>query len=356
MQRTEEGHFRGRCLPYVRALTLLRGIVAGPDAVEPIVANLKRVWQMRTFYAYYDRPFVVLAALRAEALASAQHPLARAFATEAPDALAVTREGLVQALSPARTGLWSSLATRAPQTNEVSRAVVWKWPAELAGCSNRARPIGLVDVGASGGLNLIADRLPDLWEGPGGAPLRVGVGLDVRLRVAFDLNPLDFRNDRDVAWARACIWPGDVRRVERFERAVREWCASFTGPGAPPELHALNASLVPGRLPALFAALPANGVLFVYQTVMREYMDPAKRERYEDGMRRWLATVPRGRAAWLEAEVTPHPATLALAAHVPDGGGGVRSMTLALMHVHPGVVDTYAQAAAEFAGCFKPAG
>jgi hypothetical protein len=356
IDRTEEGHFRGRCLPYVRALTVLRRIVEGPDRVDSVVANLERVWEKRVFNAYYERPFLILAALRCEAMASAQHPLARAFATENPDSLAVTRETLVDALSPARSGVWFSLATRVPQTNEVSRAVTWKWPAGLAGCSSGRRPIGLVDVGASGGLNLIADRLRDIWQDGRGAPLSVGANLEVRLRAGFDIQPLDFTVDRDLAWGRACIFPGNVERVNRFEAAVREWRACRAEKQGAPVMQALNASLVPARLPGLLDSLPRESILFVYQTIVRNYMDVAKRERYEEGMRKWLAGVRPGRAVWLEAETTNRPASLAITAHVPDGSGGLRSITLALTNVHPVVIEEYAQGVADFVDYFKTHG
>jgi hypothetical protein len=348
IDRTIVGHLRGRSLAYVRALTLLKTIVSGSQRIDEVVAALERVWRPRSFHVYYDRPFLILAALRAEALASPNHPLARGLSTEDPDPLSVTRSALLEALSPARAGLWCALAARAPQTNEVSRAVAWKWPADLAGCSGRARPLGLVDVGASGGLNLIADRLPDEWEDKTGAPLRVASDLHVCLRVGFDTAPLDFKLDEDVAWARACLWPGDVRRTVRFDRAIAEWRASDRL-AAPPAVERLNASIVPPRLPALLAKVPEEGLLIVYQTSVRAYMQKEKRERYEAGMMQWLAAVSPGRVAWIEMEATAHGASLAIVAHMPDGRGGVRSTRLGLTSAHPSVVEISAQGARDFA-------
>jgi hypothetical protein len=260
LARTEAVQFRGRSLTYVRALRYLREIVTGPDRVSAVAARLEQVWDRREFQNYFSRPFLLLAALRAEALASTDHPLARGFATENPDPLAVTRDAILASLTPERSGVWILLSSRGVQTNEVSRSVVWKWPAELAGWGNRSRPVALVDVGASGGLNLIADRLPDCWNDGAGKPLRVASKVDVCLRVGFDVQPLDFHRDDDVAWARACIWAGAAQRVERFDRAVREWrCAEQFE--VPPALHKLNASLVPARLPELLARVPTGGVL-----------------------------------------------------------------------------------------------
>jgi hypothetical protein len=352
LERTEALQFRGRSLPYVRALKCLREILAGPRRVPQVLARLEQVWDGREFNIYFSRPFLLLAALRAEALSSASHPLARGFATEDPDPSAVTRDGIAAALSPERSGIWINLSSRVVQTNEVARAVVWKWPAELACWGPTSRPLALVDVGASGGLNLIADALPDGWTDGAGKPLRVASKLDIRVRVGFDLQPLDFKRDDDVAWARACIWAGSAQRVARFDRAVQQWRRSEQIQ-APPTIHRLNAALVPPRLPELLAKLPAQGVVVLYQTACREYMAEAKRRQYEEGVLRWLAQVAPGRAVWLEAEATPErQAAFAIVAHVPDGSGGVRSMELGYTNIHPETVHVHTKGAAEFARYF----
>lgn len=353
LARTEEVQFRGRSLPYVRALGYLREILAGRDRIPVIAARLEHVWGPRVFHVYFSRPFLLLAALRAEALASADHPLARGFATENPDPLAVTRDSILASLTPERSGVWIMLSSRAVQTNEVSRAVVWRWPAELAGWGHRSRPVALVDVGASGGLNLIADRLPDSWSDGAGKPLPVASKVAVCMRVGFDLQPLDFHRDDDVAWARACIWAGAAQRVARFDHAVRQWrCAEQLE--VPPVLHKLNAALVPARLPELLARVPAGGVLVLYQTAVREYTALSHRRRYEEGVRQWLARTPPRRAVWIEAEATPErQAAFAIVAHVPDGAGGIQSMELGYTNIHPDSVHVHAKRATEFAKYFS---
>jgi hypothetical protein len=352
LARTEALQFRGRSLPYVRALQHLQEVVAGPNRVLTIVNRLKNAWEGRQFNVYFSRPFLLLAAMRAEAMESPDHPLARGFASEDPDPSAVTREAILAALSPERSGVWIMLASRVTQTNDVSRSVLWKWAAELAGWSNARRPVALVDVGASGGLNLIADRLPDCWKDRSGKRLRVASNLDICMRVGFDLQPLDFRRDDDVAWARACIWAGASQRVARFDDAVREWrCSGRLKP--PPVVYKLNASLVPARLPDLFASIPESGVLVVYQTACRESMAPSKRQQYEDGVRHWLARTPPRRAVWLEAEASPErQAMLAMVAHVPDGRGGILSMELGSTNIHPETVHVQARGTTEFAKYF----
>jgi hypothetical protein len=236
------------------------------------------------------------------------------------------------------------------QTNDVSRAVVWRWPAALAGCDHRARPLGLVDVGASGGLNLIADRLPLKWDRSDGTILPVVTNPDVCLRVGFDVRPLDFKQDTDLAWARACIWAGDVHRMTQFDRAVSEWKASERLK-VPPVLRVLNATFVASRLPDLLAKVPKDGLLIVYQTLVRDYIETDKGGRYEKTMRRWIASVPRGRAAWIELEAASAArggTSFDIVAHVPDGRGGVQSLTLASTTSLPITLDVQGQSAAEF--------
>jgi hypothetical protein len=355
LARTEAVQFRGRSLPYVRALRYLREIVTGPDRVRAVAARLEQAWDRREFHIYFSRPFLLLAALRAEALASTDHPLARGFATENPDPLAVTRDAILASLTPERSGVWILLSSRAVQTNEVSRAVVWKWPAELAGWGNRSQPVALVDVGASGGLNLIADRLPDCWNDGAGKPLRVASNVDVCMRVGFDVQPLNFHRDDDVAWARACIWAGAAQRVERFDCAVRQWRSREQFEESP-VLHKLNASLVPARLPELLARVPTGGVLVLYQTALREYMASFQRRRYEEGVRQWLASTPPRRAVWLEAEATPErQAAFGIVAHVHNSAGAIQSMELGYTNVHPESVRVRTKGAREFAKYFSSA-
>ncbi|MBC8066881.1 MAG: DUF2332 family protein, partial [Deltaproteobacteria bacterium] len=129
---------------YARAVEQLAVLLCGPAASQPVVARMERAWRQRSFEAAYERPLLLLAALRHDALITGpEHPLARAFADEHPELAAVSRVALTRGLDPDRLPIWLALATRRVQTNDVSRAVAWRWPAALAG----QRPIALVDVG-----------------------------------------------------------------------------------------------------------------------------------------------------------------------------------------------------------------
>jgi len=327
-------HVAGRSPPYERALALLPAVLAGPAGRLVAAA-----WEHRRFHGWYDRPLLLLAALRADARAEGpSHPLHAAFAAEPPDPHAVTGAALAAALDGARERVFRLLAHRSVQTNETSRAVAWLWPAALAGATGGARPIALADVGASAGLNLVADALPAPWTFEDGAPVEVARGIHAVARLGLDEAPLDAANDADAEWLRACVWPGETERAARLEAALAAFRAARPRPDAP-VLVPIAARSVPARLDVLSAA--DRGVLVLaYQSVLRDYLAPDEREEYETGMRAWLATHPAGRALWVELEGDPggdpDPArAAALVAHV-RADGGLRSIELARCGFHPG--------------------
>lgn len=136
------------------------------------------------------------------------------------------------------------LRTRSTQTNEVGRCGALL-PA-LAGVAatapgapaDGARPIGLVEIGASAGLNLLFDRYGYRYEPSGqevqsSSPLTLTCTLrggrrapipdrppPVASRVGLDLHPVDL-SDRDQArWLVACQWPDQPERVHQARTAI----------------------------------------------------------------------------------------------------------------------------------------
>src|SRR5437763_503766 len=77
-----------------------------------------------------------------------------------------------------------------------------------------------------------------------------------RSRVGFDPHPLDIRFDDDVTWLRACIWPGDRERLDRFDVAAAAMRAAYTEDASPPVVQTLHAGLAPSRLESLSKNLP----------------------------------------------------------------------------------------------------
>jgi len=316
---------------YRRILAELIEISADPSS-EPM-ARFERAWQHRHFDAYYERPLLILACLRQDAsLEGESHPLWGAIATDRPDDSIVTRERVLDALSSERLGMWTSLRTRRVQTNEVTRAVTWLWPAALAG-AREGRPLLVVDIGASAGLNLIADQLDLLWRDQVGQPIPVARRARVLRRLGFDLRPLDAKSDDDVQWLRACLWPGERARMTAMNAALQ----AFATVDPAVEMIALSASAVPKRLSQLLGDLDQSVLLIAYQTLMASYLTAKEREVYVAGMNDLLAGAPRGSAVWstLEVEDETDPEAAARLTVSVATGSGVERLVLAKTGYHP---------------------
>lgn len=282
---------------YARALVHLEALLCGHSAEPAVVESLARAWKNREFMAYYERPLLLAAALRFSVLGGdGDHPLKSAFGPPFdPDA--VTRRALALALDPRRLPLWLSLATRKVQTNDVSRSVAWRWPASLGG----GRPVLLVDVGCSAGLNLVADALPPMWTDEHGVDLPIEP-VEVVGRYGFDAEPIDLRQDQERQWLRACIWPGDHERLARLDAAMQAM-ATAGERGATPRLERVTARLVPARLRKLERSAPEHALVIVYQTLVREYLRRDEAAAYVEEMRRWLSELGPGRALWVQMEL-----------------------------------------------------
>ncbi len=322
---------------YRRVLQELQTLIE-PGAGDAMWAAFDRIWQKRSFDGPFERPLLILAALREDARAEgATHPLYAALAASPPDAGAVTPSALRAALGKERLGFWIALRTRRVQTNEGTRSLAWLWPATIAGAAGRARPIELFDVGASAGLNLTADALDVGWERATGGPITIARDLDVRRRIGFDPRPLDARTAEDCNWLRSCIWPEQTDRLARLEEAI----TAFRQAAPPAELQLMRASSVPAQLDRLTTRAPGS-LAIAYQTLVRSYIPAEERAAYEAGMQAWLAAGERGARVWsvLELEEVTKPETsCALDVHVSTGDGGVDMIRLGRMSYHPRTVE-----------------
>jgi hypothetical protein len=338
---------RGRVPSYARLVDEMLAFLDEP-AGTPVRDALEQAWGRRDFEASYHRPLLLFAALRAEALDEGPgHPLWEGIAAEPPRAETVTRAAVAAALAPERLRMYARLATRSVQTNETSRAVAWLWPAHLLGAGDGGRPLALVDVGASAGLNLIADHLPAPWTDPAGVPLPVVRAPLTLLRLGFDRSPLDVRDADAVAWLEACIWPGEPHRLDRL-RAAAAAMRSARASHVPLRLERAEAAEIPALLEAHTRSLPPHTLVIVYQTVFIEYLSPAAAAAYVGGMRRWLGHAPA--AVWIELELGEQPSAqypASLRATARDAAGQLRTLPLARCSYHPSVVAPAADAVAE---------
>lgn len=167
---------------------------------------------------------------------------------------------------------------RRTQTNEVGRCAPL-----LAALSRIPGPIALLELGASAGLCLGADRYSYRFDdGPivgDGEPLltcaTTGIGVaptalpEIVWRAGIDLAPLDVTEPDDRDWLAALLPP------DRPERLARLRAASARLEEDPPHLVAGDA--VAG-LPGLAAQAPEGVTLVVIALGTLIYLDPAARE------------------------------------------------------------------------------
>jgi hypothetical protein len=319
---------------YARTLDLLRPLVAG-ELADP----LREAWRERSFGPWFERPLLLLTAIRDDALREGpRHPLWEALGDGGADADAVTEDRVRAATAPDRGHLWRSLGTRFVQTNETSRAFVWLWPAALWHDVAPGREIDLYDFGASAGLNLLADRMPWIWERAGGGELGPLELPPIRSRRGFDLRPLDLGDPGDERWLRALLWPGQTERMERFEAGLAAYRELAVGGDRP----LVEAASVDDAAAALGPARTYGPRAIAYQSVMHDYLPAEVRARYEGGLREWLRASDPWAALWLELELaeggTEAETAFALTAHLRVGDEP-ESIVLARSGPHPRVVS-----------------
>ncbi len=140
----------------------------------------------------------------------------------------------------------ATMRTRTTQTNEVGRSA--NLLAVYASISRRLtrhgddRPLAIIEIGPSAGLNLLADRFHVEYSVGDTVTATVGdpespVQLRCELRGAtsfpglagmhpianrsgLDPAPVDITDPEDARWLRACVWPGVPDRPERLAAAI----------------------------------------------------------------------------------------------------------------------------------------
>jgi hypothetical protein len=184
------------------------------------------------------------------------------------------------------------LAERRTQTNEAGRCAVL-----LPALARIDGPLALIEVGASAGLCLYPDAYQYDYgpRGTVGSPSEVVLTCDIDgpapesvpevvWRAGLDLNPLDVRDEADVAWLDALIWPGQDERRARMRAAARIAAAD------PP--HLVRGDLL-DDLPALAEQAPADATLVIFHRSVLYQVDADTRTAFEKLVReldcRWIA-------------------------------------------------------------------
>jgi len=209
-------------------------------------------------------PMLLFAAVHAEVLQRGTP-----YPQDGPAFLAFCREH-ADALRP-------TLRRRSTQTNEVGRCAYLR-PCIAAAADGR--PLALVEVGASAGLNLNLDRYAYDFGGgvTGGDPASpLTIGTDLRSGAPpLELPPVGWRAGIDLApapdpdWLRACVFADQPERLARLDAALA------IARDHPPELVQGDALQV---LPEVLARVPAGMQPVVFHTAVTVYLTADQRER-----------------------------------------------------------------------------
>ncbi len=180
------------------------------------------------------------------------------------------------ALADQRDWLARFLAEQAVQTNEVQRC--WALlPAFLS--LGDERPLELIELGASAGLNLVWDRYryeygagswgngPLVLAGEERAPVPAGLlGRAPRIvrRRGIDLHPLDPASEQDARLLECFVWADQPERLRRLREALAIAAAD------PPQIVAGD---YVDLLPSLLADRDPAALTVVFQTVSTVYLE-----------------------------------------------------------------------------------
>ncbi len=196
-----------------------------------------------------------------------------------------------------------------PQTNEVARSGALGAGFAVAAAST-GLPLALHELGASAGLNLLADRydlrLGGRHYGDAASPVRIepawtgdpppGAALRIASRRGVDRNPLDVGDPADRARLLAYVWPDQADRVARLEGALA------IAADAPPRVDGEDAAGWVER--EVEAAAPPDGLArVVFHSIAFQYFPADTQDRIAAAMertgRRATAATP---LAWLRFE------------------------------------------------------
>jgi hypothetical protein len=195
------------------------------------------------------------------------------------------------------------ITARVTNTNEIGRSALLH-PGFRRIAAEAAVPLSLIEIGPSAGLNLIWDKYGVRYRKDGvtvaavneNAPLVIDCELRgdrvpptgptpvVGGRVGLELNPVNLADADDRDWLRALIWPDQVQRLRRLERAIELFAQDK------PAIRPGDAlALLPGAL----AAVPSGQIPVVYHTIAVYQFSRGMREALESiltivGLRRPL--------------------------------------------------------------------
>jgi hypothetical protein len=248
--------------------------LASEIADEPLVAEIlarRRIGQ--------PGPNLLLAAAHFLLLRGADHPLRDYFLScgGARPADNASAPQFLDFCARHKDAMAALVATRATNTNEAGRSAALA-PGIVEASRREVRPLFLVELGPSAGLNLNFDRYAYRYAGEGVAardfwsPSPLMIACEARGanvpdlgvsppplagRIGLEREPVDIQNTDERDWLRALVWP------ERLDRLARLDAAMEIARAAPPPIMAGDAI---GNLKAACALAPADAAIIVAHT------------------------------------------------------------------------------------------
>ena len=315
----------------------------------------------------FDLTLLLPAALHREVLAGAPEsaPLAAFYPTvggRVPDAPAPLAEALRRVILARRQALEAFIRRANVQTNETGRGLAWLLPVTALGWP----AVHLVELGASAGLNLVAEqRGYRLTAGDAAAPALVTLGaagrpqfavsvLDspgvsgrgdltglrsptILSRTGGDIHPFHLRTAEDEVTLAAFVWADQLPRLIRLHEGIAA-LRTVESTAAPVRLRPLH---LPDELPRFLAeALPPSldAPVVLYNTIVTMYLPDGGagvRRHVEPWARRQPAPV-----LWLQWEPSdvadlkpPYPDWAAWSADLWQAGEH-RRLHLGWVHPH----------------------
>jgi hypothetical protein len=235
-------------------------------------------------------PNLFLAAVHFLLLSGVQHPLADFYSgrRSATRPAAESYPSFRAFCLEHREEILELISTRLVQTNEVRRCGCLLPAFTCVARRTPGRPLALVEIGCSAGLNLLWDHYgydygADRRYGDLRSPVRIVCELRgarqpplpavwpvVATRVGLDLDPIDVRDPNAARWLRALVWPDEVGRAELLQQAIQ------VAQHDPPRLLTGNAL---DLLPGVLTTIPNDQVLCVLHTHTVNQFPPEARVR-----------------------------------------------------------------------------
>ena len=222
-------------------------------------------------------------------------PWASRWPSTAPAGTQVTDAAMLHAVHLAVTSQWPHIKNTlrsAPQTNEVRRSAVLL-PGWLHVAKQTGLPLALVEIGASAGLNLWADkwlhdhgtwtwpgdsevRITSEWRGPPPAHPSQPSTLHIASRRACDLLPIDITQVAQRQRLASYVWPDQTERLQLLGAALKK--AAMWASQSCLHIEAIDAARY---LERELHTLPVGQTTLVFHSIVWQYLAAPERQRLQ---------------------------------------------------------------------------